>query len=246
MKGTWHRRTIAGKSADVYELPGGASPRFGILYLHPLGLETLVDNVAFTRHLDELRLACVCPHAGRSWWVDRLSSEFDANLTPERFLLDHVLPFFQTTWGLGAGSVGLLGISMGGQGALRLAFRHPRIFPVVAAISSALEFHLLYGHGYPLDEMYDSREQARQDTAILHVHPSDHPPHVFFCIDPTDADWWRGNDRLHEKLAALGVAHTCDLATRAGGHSWDYFNAMAEPAIRFVEAGLAQTSRRLL
>jgi S-formylglutathione hydrolase FrmB len=72
------------------------------------------------------------------------------------------------------------------------------------------------------------------------------PPHLFFCIDPADAEWYRGNDRLHEKLGALGIAHTCDLSTWAGGHSWDYFNAMAEPAVRFVYAGLQEMSRRLL
>ena len=56
----------------------------------------------------------------------------------------------------------------------------------------------------------------------------------------------RGNDRLHEKLSALGIPHTCDLTTRAGGHTWGYFNAMAGRALRFCHAGLEQESRRLL
>jgi S-formylglutathione hydrolase FrmB len=80
----------------------------------------------------------------------------------------------------------------------------------------------------------------------MHVHPYQYPPHFFFCIDPDDARWYRGNDRLHEKLSALGIAHTFDLTTRAGGHSWDYFNHMAERAVRFVVEGLEQESRRLL
>src|SRR5262249_50732542 len=103
-----------------------------------------------------------------------------------------------------------------------------------------------YGEGTPLDEMYDSREQCRQDTAVLHVDPTQYPRHIFFCIDPGDTNWLRGNDRLHEKLAALGVPHTTDFTTRAGGHSWDYFNHMAGPVERFVVAGLEQESRRLL
>ena len=80
----------------------------------------------------------------------------------------------------------------------------------------------------------------------MHVHPSRFPPHVFFCIDPADRDWHRGNDRLHEKLNALGVPHTMDLETQAGGHSWNYFNHMAGRAIRFLADGLDQESRRLL
>jgi S-formylglutathione hydrolase len=94
--------------------------------------------------------------------------------------------------------------------------------------------------------MYNSKEQCRQDTALMHVPPFNPPPHIFFCIDPDDRQWYRGNDRLHEKLSALGVPHEIDLTTRAGGHSWDYFNHMAERTIRFVHAGLEHESRRLL
>ncbi len=245
MNGTWYSADIAGKPADVYTPPGGR-PRFGVLYLHPFGLETLVGNTAFTRLFDELRLGCVCPHAGRCWWADRVCRDFDPVLTPERFLLDHVVPYFQTTWGLAPPGIALLGISMGGQAALRLAFKHPRTFPVAAAISSAIEYHELYGLGYAIDDMYDSKEQCRQDTALLHVHPAHYPPHLFFAIDPTDIDWYRGNDRLHEKLAALGIPHEYDLTTRAGGHSWQYFNALADRAVRFLTAALEQESRRLL
>lgn len=246
MNGTWHAHDIAGKRADVYELPGGVPPRFAVLYLHSGGLETLVGQTAFTRLFDESRLACVCPHGQMSWWTDRRCAEFDATLTPERWLLDHVLPFFQTTWGFAPPSIGLLGISMGGQGALRLAFKHPKTFPVVAAISASIEFQNWYGLGYSLDHMYDSKEQARQDTALLHIHPSHYPPHIWFRVDPADREWWRGNDRLHEKLAALGVPHTCDLTTRAGGHSWDYFNAVAGDAVRFLDVRLSELKRRLL
>jgi S-formylglutathione hydrolase len=135
---------------------------------------------------------------------------------------------------------------MGGQGALRLGFKYPRQFPAVAGIASAIDYHQLHGFGYTLDEMYDSKEQCRQDTAIMHIHPNDAPPHLFFCIDPTDGDWFRGNDRLQEKLNALGIAHECDLKTRAGGHGWTYFDHMASRAIRFLDAGLKAQSRRLL
>jgi S-formylglutathione hydrolase FrmB len=156
------------------------------------------------------------------------------------------VPYFGARWGVGPRAIGLLGISMGGQGALRLAFRNPAVFPVAAGIASALDYHEYYGQGLTLDEMYDSKEQCRQDTALMHVPPANPPPHLFFCIDPDDSDWYRGNDRLHEKLTALGVEHIADLTTQAGGHSWAYFNRMAEPALRFVYQGLEKESRRLV
>jgi S-formylglutathione hydrolase len=245
MSGTWTSIEIAGKPADVFD-PRGGRPRFGTIFLHGTGLETLRTSQAYTRMLDELGLACVCPHGGRCWWTDRICSEFDAASTPERYLIDEVVPFFGSRWQLRPRAIGIQGVSMGGQGALRLAFKHPSLFPVVAGISSALDYHELYGQGTPIDEMYDSKEACRQDTALLHIPPSGCPPHIFFCIDPDDAKWHRGNDRLHEKLNALGILHEADLTTRAGGHSWQYFDHMAERVERFIVNGLEQESRRLL
>jgi S-formylglutathione hydrolase len=242
--GTWTAHSLAGKAIDVYDPT--ARPRFALLHLHGAGLETLLNNSTWSRLFDELQLACACPHGQRCWWTDRVCLDFDPQLTTEQHLLRNVVPFMRQRWQLGPRGLGVVGISMGGQGALRLAFKHPDLFPAVAGISSALDYHERYDRDPALAEMYDSKEQCRQDTALLHVPPTGAPPHIFFCIDPDDTDWLRGNDRLHEKLSALGVAHTCDLTTRAGGHSWTYFNAMADRVVRFLHAGLDQESRRLL
>jgi S-formylglutathione hydrolase len=241
----WTAVEIGGKPSDVFD-PPGSPPRFAVLFLHPYGGQTLHDKPIYTQLLEKHGLACVCPPGGYSWWADRLLPEYDPKITAERYVLDRVMPFFQERWRLAPPAIGLFGISMGGQGALRLAFKHPKLFPVVAAVSSALEVHELYGHHMTINDMYDSKEHARQDNAILHVHPSHFPPHIFFAVDPEDHDWFRGNDRLHEKLTALGIPHECDLTTRAGGHSWDYFNHMAERVVQFLVKGLEQESRRLL
>src|SRR5579862_2740950 len=156
MRGTWSQLEVDRKKVDLYDPPGPSRPKFGVLFLHALGLDTLVDKPAFTRLFDELHLACACPHGQRAWWTDRVCSEFDPRLTTEQHPLRNVLPFMQDRWQLGPRGVGLLGISMGGQGALRLAFKHPQLFPVVAAIAPALEYHEWYGRGYSMDEMFDS------------------------------------------------------------------------------------------
>jgi S-formylglutathione hydrolase len=240
----WQSIIIAGKPADLFE-PAGR-PRFGLLFLHGIGGETLRDNPLYTKLFADEQLAVISPHGGRYWWTDRLCAEFDAALTAEQHLLQSVLPFFRDRWGIAPPGIGLFGISMGGQGALRLAFKQARTFPVVAGIASALDCQEVYGQGTPLDDLYDSKEHCRQDSAILHVHPTHFPPHIFFCVDPADSDWYRGNDRLHEKLAALGIPHEMDLATEAGGHSWQYFDHMAERTVRFLVNGLEKESRRLL
>jgi S-formylglutathione hydrolase len=240
----WQSVEIAGKTADIFE-PAGGPPRFAVIYLHTYGMESLARNETFTRRFEELRLACVCPQGKRCWWADHICPEFDSRVTSVQYLLNEVLPYSQRRWSVPPRGVGLLGVSMGGQGALRLAFRNPELFPVVAAISPAVEYQELYWSGTPIDEMYASKEQCRQDTALMHINPSHWPPHVYFCMDRADP-WFRGCDRLREKLAALGVPHQSDLSSRGGGHSWDYFNQMAEPAVRFLVAGMEKESRRLV
>jgi pimeloyl-ACP methyl ester carboxylesterase len=244
MNDGWQTIDLSGKPADVFAPPDGP-PRFALLFLHGYDLATLAGNAVFTKLLAEHRLACVCPHGGRCWWTGRVWPEFDPRVSAERYLLDIALPYLQSQWGFGERAIGLLGYCMGGQGALTLAFKHPLVFPAVAAISSAIEYHELYWSGTAIDELYASKEQARQDTAPMHVHPSVYPPHIFFSCDPGDP-WSRGNDRLHEKLAALGVPHECDISTRAGGHSWQYVERSGERTIRFIVAGLEKESRRLV
>lgn len=234
MQGTWTTLTVGGKPAEAYEPP--VRPRFGVLHLHDLDAELRL-SATYTQMFDELRLACVCPFGARSWWADRVCLEFDPHQTAERHLLENVVPLFAERWGLRPRSLGLQGVGMGGQGALRLAFKRPDLFPVVAALAPAVDYHDWYGRGTPLDDMYDSKEQCRQDTATLHIHPSQYPPKLYFAVEPTHRDWYRGCDRLHEKLNALGIAHMAELARGAEN---------VERLERFVSAGLDQESRRLL
>ncbi len=235
----WSTADILGRTARVFE-PDAL--RFALLFLHPVGGESISDNPAYTAELSRHRVACCEPHAGPYWWADRIASAFDAELTPERFLLDHVVPWISERW---KRPLAVAGISMGGQGAVRLGLKYPDRFPVVGSVAGAFDYHEWHGSGTPLDEMYRSREACRQDTAVLQVHPTQFPPHLWLACDPADV-WHRGNDRLHEKLNAVGVPHTADIATQAGGHAWDYFDAMAAPLVAFLVSAMAKQAKRLL
>jgi len=233
----WSRLEIAGKPADVFD-PPNALP-FALLFLHDESGDTGATSQAITSELHKRRLRCVAPHAGCSWWVNRVTPTFDATLTPETHLLDAVMPWIDATWKTGQRGVAVAGIGMGGQAALRLAFRHPSRFAAVGSIAGTMDFHERFGHGTPLDEMYPSREHARQDTAILHIHPHEWPPHIWFACPPGDVRH-RGNDRLHEKLSAIGVPHTADLDTQSRPE--EFLGAMLE----FVADALLRESRRLM
>lgn len=226
----WTRTESGGKPVDRFE-PSGALP-FVLVWLHDESGAMPAADPAFTAELAAQRLSCAAPHAARSWWVDRVCPEFDPHLTAERHLIENIVP------GLGTRRVAIAGAGMGGHGALRLAFRNPQLFPVAASIDGALDFHEQYGRGTPLDEMYPSRESTRQDCAILHIHGHVWPPHIYFACSLA-SEHHRGNDRLHEKLTALGVPHTAELDAPPDVHR------LVTPMFAFVAAALEREARRL-
>jgi pimeloyl-ACP methyl ester carboxylesterase len=243
--GNWSQVDIAGKKADVYLPQRDVEQCRVVLHLHGHGLETLKDNPVFSAELERYGLVAVCPHGQRSWWTDVICREFDPEITPLRFLREQVIPYIAERWKTDPPRIGLMGISMGGQGALQLAYRFPRDFPVVAAIAPAVDFHNWHGQGLPIDEMFPKREDARQQTVTLQLTPLNWPKHQFLSSDPTDAEWFEGVERLTMKLRASGVPFESDLETSSGGHSWDYFNSMAPRVLSFVSDRLEQESRRL-
>lgn len=242
--GNWTQVEIGGKKADVYTPREPAEPGYAVLHLHGHGLETLKDNPAFSTELERHGLYAICPHGERSWWMDVVCNEFDPEITPLRYLREQIVPYISEQWNIQSPAIGLTGISMGGQGILQLAYRYAREFPVVAGIAPAVDFHNWHGQGLPIDEMFATREAARQETVTLQLHPLNWPKHQMLVCDPTDEEWFEGVERLSMKLSASGIPFERDLETSAGGHSWDYFNAMAARVIGFVAERLEQESRR--
>jgi S-formylglutathione hydrolase FrmB len=246
-KGTWEIPAIGGHPADLYIPPGPQKEGAVFLYLHGVHLNRLGDKPAFVSEFDRVGIPVIAPFTARSWWTDRICSEFDPGISAEQHLLKQVLPFIKDRFGVEPPRIGIFGTSMGGQGALRLAYKYPNQFPVVAAISPAIDYHLRMREGdETLPLMYDDDEQARQDTALLHIHPLNWPRHQFFCCDPTDERWWNSADRLKMKLWSLGVPHECDLETSGGGHGFEYYSKMAPKAIQFLVDRLEKERLRIV
>jgi len=136
---------------------------------------------------------------------------------------------------------------MGGQGALRFAYKHPSTFPVVAAISPAIDYQSRFYEGdETIPQMYSDPETVRQDTATLHIHPLNWPRHQFFSCCPTDLRWLESADRLRMKLYSLGIPHECDFETEGGGHGFAYYNIMAERAVGFIAERLEKERLRIV
>jgi S-formylglutathione hydrolase FrmB len=245
--GNWSEVTVSGHTCRLFE-PASASPHgYTVVYLHCHLSASLRGYPAFLGEFERHGMRVIEPVTGQSWWSDRIWSEFDPELSAEGYVIDRVVPYVAERWNALTPRLALLGVSMGGQGALRMAYRHPEVFPTVAAISPAIDFQKRIEEGIDLvlKSMYCDAEDARQDTATLHIHPLNWPRHQFFCCDPEDVRWHESVDRLRMKLWSLGVPFECDLETTAGGHSFEYASHMAPRAIDFIAKSLEQERLRV-
>jgi len=255
----WSTIDVAGHACELY---APSAPRAGraLIYLHGVRERTLLASAGLRDAIEAAGLPAIAPRAGRSWWLDRIMPAFDATISPERYVVEHVRKEIEARFGVTPPGIALVGTSMGGQGALRIAYRYPQIFPVTAAIAPAIDFHLAMRDADVRDdgafydtlwEAYGDVERARQDTAILHVHPLNWPRHQCFSSDPSDLHWHDGAVRLQGKLRALGIPHTARLESRGPftqgrtGHSTEYYDRVAPDIIRFILDALDQESRRL-
>jgi len=246
-EGSWNELEIAGHPCQVYEPAERNAHGYVVLYLHGVHLGKLSDHPRFAEQFERHGFPVVAPVTQRSWWTNKICPEFDAEMSAEHYVSHHVVPAIRERFGAEPPRIGLLGTSMGGQGALRFAFKYPDTFPVVAAISPAIDYHLRFDEGdETLPLMYPNAEAARQDTAILHVHPLYWPRHIWFGCCPTDYRWHESADRLRMKLASLGIPHECDLETEGGGHGFGYYNHVAETAVGFIAERLERERLRIV
>jgi S-formylglutathione hydrolase FrmB len=253
---------LAGHACELFS-PPAPRPARALIYLHGVRCRALQEMAGLRAAIEAAAIPVLAPRTGRSWWIDRIVAAFDPHVTPERYVVDTVLAEVGRRFGVSPPGIALVGISMGGQGALRLAYRHPTLFPVTAAIAPAIDFHRAMREAGDRDdgEFYDTLwqvygdvERARQDTAILHVHPLNWPRHQCFASDPADEYWHDGAARLHEKLAALGIPHTALLGSRVdamtaasgGAHGPPFYDAVAPEIVRFVIDALDAEGRRVV
>ena len=142
------------------------------------------------------------------------------------------------------------GISMGGFGALLIAFKHPELFAGVAAHSAALFDELPAAPADPSNRLASFRHQL---AARLFGSPADaehfranNPLQlaranaarlkglkIYFDVGESDRYGFQaGNKQLDEALTAAGVAHEFHLAP--GGHGWAFLSSRSDPALSFV------------
>jgi S-formylglutathione hydrolase FrmB len=166
------------------------------------------------------------------------------------FFVRELMPFIERTYRIRAtrATRGITGFSMGGFGALRMAFLHPELFgsvsshsgaiirdppqPVAAMVSpgnvAAEIFEKTFGN--PIDRQFWFRNSpyvlARQNASALTKMKI-----YFDCGTEDTFGLYRGASELHETLDSLKIPHEFHLYP--GGHNEAYLRAHREASFEF-------------
>ena len=243
MAEAWSEWVVGGQVCQLL-VPAQRSPHgYTIVYLHDEN--ELAPPAALVSAAEQLGLCLVCPRAPETWWSDRICPEFDLHRTATRFVRETIVQALAAEQGIRPPQIALLGTGSGGEGALRLAFKFPDTFPVVAALRPAVDFYLRWDHEPSLMAMYPDPEAARQASAILHIHPLYWPRNIWFACHPLDF-WHSGAERLRMKLSALGIPQEYELDWEGAPAPETVLTPMATRAVQFALERLERERLRVV
>jgi len=233
------------------------SRQFPVLYfLHGLGdneqtlIHTggwnLVEDLREKGHLKEFLIAT--PAGAASFYIN----SFDGKVRYEDFLLKEFFPFIAGHYRVrpGRANCAISGISMGGYGALHLAFAHPQLFSSVSAHSAALIEKLpaflsgnsgapapgrsrIFGgvFGLPPDPAFWERNSP---LTLARTAPLSGLKIYFDCGSEDDFGFDAGATALDKILTARKIPHEFHLYP--GRHDWSYFASHLQASLSFHSA----------
>lgn len=225
-------------------LPTTASPESGLLIWLP-GYDgwSPREDPHWTAALDDASLVTIVPQASRCCWTPVVEPSFGASGSPLDFLQSSLTAWARERFGADV-RFSVTGVELGGQGALQLAYRQPRLFPIVAAISPKIDLESWWGFGLTLDDLFESGEAARQQSATLHLHPLNWPRYQLLLCDPEDPYAYDGTLTLASKLSSSGIPYQKDFETTHGGFGPQYASAVAGRVAQFCRDSLKHLASR--
>jgi S-formylglutathione hydrolase FrmB len=176
-------------------------------------------------YADEFQLIIVCPDGHyNSWYVD---SPVDSAIKYETYISTEVPRFIDSHYRTipERGSRAITGLSMGGQGALSIGWKHADFFGAAGSMSGVQDL-LPWKNKYEMVNVLGDTLQHIDNfykysvVNIVKNVPSHLSAIIFDCgvVDP----FIETNRQLHAELMQLKIAH--DYTERNGGHSWEYWN----------------------
>ena len=199
-----------------------------VYLLHGYGgnyADWIIKAKGFEKAVDQYSMMVVCPDGGTgSWYWD---SPLDEDFRYETYVSKELVAWVDNKYKTikGKAGRGITGLSMGGHGALYLAFRHPDVFGAAGSMSGGVDirpFPNNWDISKRLGEYADKPENWEKNTVINMLHLV-RPKTLALIIDcGTEDFFYRVNEKLHEELVMRNIPH--DFISRPGAHNWPYWN----------------------
>ena len=200
------------------------------------------------------RLSVVMPHSTRSFWLDGVGEK----AAWESMLAEELLPHMRVTHGCGDTAV-CGGISMGGLGALRVAFRRSELFSTVAALEPGIEPTAVWSDVLLRDRVYrraGAVEVLYGDPVDAEMYRTNHPLTVaevhgveiaangldvyLECGDEDMLYLQHGAEALHRRLWDVGLVHEY-RSVRGANHVGRSLGPRTVDALRFIGRSLKES-----
>lgn len=179
---------------------------------------------ALQAYADQYKILVVCPDgASTSWYFD---SPIDTTFKYETHVAAEVPAFIDANYKTKKDRKyrAIAGLSMGGHGALFLAFRHSETFGTCGSMSGALVVESIT-KGYDVDKRlgnYESNKLYYKDFSVLNIIENKPKDSLAIIIDCGLQDFvYPMSKAVHEKMNKLKIAH--DYIERPGKHDWSYW-----------------------
>ena len=174
-------------------------------------------------YADEFQIIIVCPDGNyNSWYVD---SPVDSAIKYDTYISSEVPHFIDSAYKTKPERKyrAITGLSMGGHGALSLAWKHPETFGAAGSMSGVQNL-VPWKSKYELNEVLGDTTSTfvfsnYSVVTLVKNLPAEIPALIIDCgvSDP----FIETNRQLHKELLQLKVPH--DYIERNGTHNWNYW-----------------------
>lgn len=171
---------------------------------------------------DRFGMIFVMPDGRNSWYWDTDSMKMETFIA--RDLVAEIDSRYPTI--ANRDNRAIVGLSMGGHGAFRLATLYPHIWGSAGAMSGGMDitkFAGKWGMDKLLGKSFDEDPDLWRSSSVAAMVPKMKDAGVNYTFDCGSSDFFADvNAALHQALLEADVPH--DYTSRPGNHSWAYWN----------------------
>ncbi len=183
-----------------------------------------------------LGLVVVTPDGGNSWYLNTPTERW------EDYIVQDLIQEVERRWPVRPGrqSRAVAGLSMGGYGAMKMAFRHPGTFAMAASMSGALDTTRtvsVFGRGREAEVTAwfgppDSATRRDNDVYRLAAEAGSTGLPYLYVDCGVDDPWFGINREFAAVLKARGLAH--EFHEEPGNHDWRYWDRQVRAVLPIV------------